>query len=646
MKIKIGVAYHKPAALLEDDIFVAVHAGKTMANEANKDGKPGAEESAWMRMFLKGDDSGVNISDQNRRYCENTVLFWLWQNQEQLENPDYLGLMHYRRQLMFNEDYFRVLDERKMKLGCFHFDDMYGDYAENAGLTRYYVEKLAARYPMIVFKPLRLKNGKSVYEEYQDYPFLDIKDLDTALAVLRKKYPEDAVTAEEYIHSDVMYGYNIFVMRKDYFDDYCRWLFDILQEVDRRMDYSAKSLAGMRTVSYLAERLYGIYITKILKRDKNAVKHLPAVMCDDKAVMPPPVPAFAENNTAIVLSADRGYLPYLGVTINSIIENSSAENNYDIVVLESDFTGEDKAELIMLAAGRSNVSIRFINVEARIKRLGKGLFFTFLHFSIATYYRFFISDIFCLYDKVLYLDCDLVVNRDVAELYTQNLDGYLAAACHDFGMIIQYRQAKDKSYWNEVLGLKDINDYFQAGVMLFNINEMKRFCLQEKLWDKLREVKKPRTVDQDILNAVCQGRVKYLDLAWNYTWNIDFAGMSDVVNFLPYCLFDEYERARKQPFIVHYASNNKPWYRGEGMLSAMFWKYARKTPFYERILYHDLPLSGNFGFIRDAIKLFRHKCRYIYYRLLSELCKNERYERKTAVLKEKIKKARRFLKSR
>lgn len=646
MKIKIGVACHKPAALLEDDVFMAIHAGKAAADKSNKDGLLGAGEAAWMQTFLTGDDSGVNISALNHRYCENTVLYWMWQNQDRLENPDYLGLMHYRRQLMFNEEFSASLNVRDMKLGCFHFDNMYGSYAENAGLTRPYIEKLAARYPVIVFKPLFLSGNKSVYDEYRDYPFLDIKDLDTALEVLKEKYPEDAETADNYIRSDVMYGYNIFVMRKDYFDAYCRWLFDILQEVDNRIDYSAKSLAGMRTLSYLAERLYGIYISKILKKDKSVVKHLPAVMCDDKAVMPPPVPAFAERNTAVVFSADRGYLPYLGAAIESVIENASAENNYDIVVLESDFSGDDKDELCSLAAGKENISIRFINVEARIKRLGKEMFYTFLHFSIATYYRFFIGDIFSLYDKVLYLDCDLVVNRDVAELYAQDMEGCPVAACRDLGMIIQYRKARDKSYWERVLGLKNINDYFQAGVMLFNVAEMKRFGLLEKLLDKLKEVKKPRTVDQDILNAVCQGRVKYLDPLWNYTWNIDYDGPDDAVKFLPYTLFGEYERARKAPFVVHFAGNNKPWRDSEARLAPVFWRYARNTPFYERIIYHDLPLGGNMGFVRDAVKLFRLRCRYIYYKTLGRFLRNAKYMRKTGVLKEKIKKARRFLKSR
>ncbi len=645
MKIKIGVAYHKPAALLEDDVFVAIHAGKAVVDASSKDGNLSTAENVWMHHCLIGDDTGNNISALNRRYCENTVLYWLWQNQEALGNPDYIGLMHYRRQLMFNEDFTKTLVGKEPKFGCYQFDSMYGTYAENMGLTGGYIEKLAQKYPVIVFKPLRLARGESVYKEFENYPFLEKKDLEIAFDVLKEKYPEDTEIAEKYLKSRVMYGYNIFLMRKDYFNDYCHWLFDILAEVDQRLDYANRSVAGQRSLAYLAERLYGIYITRLLTENKHVVKHLPAAICDDKAVLPPPLPVFRKNTAAIVFSADRGYLSYLGVAIASVIAHASADKNYDIMVLESDFDEEDKAQLLLQTEGLDNVSLRFVNVEARIKRHGQEMFYTTQHFSVATYYRFFISDIFCHYEKILYLDCDLVVNRDVFELYNLNIDGFLAAACRDFGMIIQYRKSRDKSYWDKVLGLKNINDYFQAGVMLFNVAEMRNFGLLEKLLLKLKEVKKPRTVDQDILNSVCAGRIKYLDAGWNYTWNIKLNNRLDAINYLPVCYFEEFEKAGKDLYIVHYAGYDKPWRQTKGLLASMFWKYARETSFYEEIFYQDIPLGGDFGFIRDAIKLSRHKLRYWYYKVLMKFSPKTKYVKKLAVLKEKIRKARRFIKN-
>lgn len=101
--IKILVGYHKPAVLLKDDILTPIHLGRALATEASKDGAMSQRDYQWMLDNMIGDDTGDNISKENRKYCELTALYWAWKNYDKLGNPDYIGFMHYRRHFILNE---------------------------------------------------------------------------------------------------------------------------------------------------------------------------------------------------------------------------------------------------------------------------------------------------------------------------------------------------------------------------------------------------------------------------------------------------------------------------------------------------------------------------------------------------------------
>ena len=94
--IRILVAYHKPAPLLPEGIFLPVHGGRALVHGDN-------EDTRWLKANTVGDDTGENISKENRRYNEMTVLYWAWKSYAQLGNPEYIGFMHYRRHFIFRE---------------------------------------------------------------------------------------------------------------------------------------------------------------------------------------------------------------------------------------------------------------------------------------------------------------------------------------------------------------------------------------------------------------------------------------------------------------------------------------------------------------------------------------------------------------
>ena len=99
--------------------------------------------------------------------------------------------------------------------------------------------------------------------------------------------------------------------------------------------------------------------------------------------------------------------------------------------------------------------------------------------------------------------------------------------------------------------------------------------------------KKWRMLDQDVLNTMFKNKVKYLPQNWNVLINWKYGNRSrmDLIKQAPVSLWEEYQEARKQPYIIHYAGAWKPWSDPCCDYAEIFWEYARKTAFYEGILY-------------------------------------------------------------
>ena len=114
MKTKILLVTHKPFKIPSGNAFVPILAGADVALTNNKDGKISKNDLEWLQTFCIFDNSGENISSKNRLYSECSAFYWAWKNFEQIGNPEYIGLMHYRRHFIFNEDYY--LNSKQSKL--------------------------------------------------------------------------------------------------------------------------------------------------------------------------------------------------------------------------------------------------------------------------------------------------------------------------------------------------------------------------------------------------------------------------------------------------------------------------------------------------------------------------------------------------
>ena len=134
--------------------------------------------------------------------------------------------------------------------------------------------------------------------------------------------------------------------------------------------------------------------------------------------------AFSQRAVPVVFAANNGFVPMFAVCLQSLLEHSSPQYNYDVVLLQSDVTAENRAVLLGMTAGYPNVSLRFFDAAPLVADYGLR---ANAHISVETYYRFLIQAVLPAYDKVLYLDCDLILCADAAELYQEELDGYMLA---------------------------------------------------------------------------------------------------------------------------------------------------------------------------------------------------------------------------
>lgn len=270
-----------------------------------------------------------------------------------------------------------------------------------------------------------------------------------------------------------------------------------------------------------------------------------------------------ENNLKeiipIFFAVDDNYTPFLAVALQSLVENSSDEYNYAIKILYTNISEENKSKILKYE--NKNIKIEFVDLNYYIQEVKEKLF-TRDYYTKTTYFRLFIANLYPQYTKALYLDSDIVLLGDVAKLYHQELGDNLVAAVPDD--IIQ-NEPIFQEYVEKVVGIADYRKYFNAGILVMNLDELRKFKFQEKFLYLLETIKFAVVQDQDYLNRICKGRTKVLDSGWNRMPVPNNKTKVEELN------------------IIHYNLNYKPWHYDNILYEEYFWKYAKETEFYEEI---------------------------------------------------------------
>lgn len=221
MDIKILIATHKKYWMPSDEVYMPIHVGR--------EGKD--------NLGYVGDNTGENISIKNPNYCELTGLYWAWKNLD----CEYIGLCHYRRYFAHKSKSSKLEDKKQ------------------AIFTRDDYERLLQQYDVILPKKRNyfIETVRSQYEHAHNK-----RDLDEIEKIIKMQYPSYIEAFEKVMNSRKLHIYNMFVMNKALFDEYCTWLFDILFTLEKRIDITNYDKYNARVFGFLSERLFNIWLEK------------------------------------------------------------------------------------------------------------------------------------------------------------------------------------------------------------------------------------------------------------------------------------------------------------------------------------------------------------------------------------------------
>ena len=291
---------------------------------------------------------------------------------------------------------------------------------------------------------------------------------------------------------------------------------------------------------------------------------------------------FDNNSVNVVYATNDNYAKYMTVSIKSLIEHTSDNKNYDIIILETDIKNDLKNAIQSMADDYKNISIRILNTEPIYNNEDTKNFFCHLYYSKEMYLRLFIPEILKDYEKAIYIDCDTIIQSDVAELFDEDITNFDIAAAKEFNSVPKTNDyPKVNYYFNSVLKIKDMNNYINSGVLVMNLPRLRNVNLPKKAFELLDRHKELLYPDQDLLNVICEGNIKIIHNDWNFIFAITPALLNNN-KFID--LATEWKHGLANPKLIHYITDVKPWDNPEMPYGDIWWKYAKKTPIYQILL--------------------------------------------------------------
>ena len=268
-----------------------------------------------------------------------------------------------------------------------------------------------------------------------------------------------------------------------------------------------------------------------------------------------------QTEIPVFFTIDDSYAPYLAVALCSAVQNASPARKYRAIVLHQDVSEENQKKLRALAT--ENFAVDLIPMQADLgaldDRMGNRLRCDY--FTLTIYFRLFIPAMFPQYDKGIYLDSDVVVNADLAELFDTDLGDCLLGACPDLSIADTPPLV---AYTENAVGIPR-GGYINSGVLLMDLQKLRALDLEGHFLSLLTTYHFDCIApDQDYINAICRGRIRYLDAAWNAMPN-------------------DQKPPLASPKLVHYNLFAKPWCYDNIQYEELFWHYAKDSGYLDAI---------------------------------------------------------------
>lgn len=291
---------------------------------------------------------------------------------------------------------------------------------------------------------------------------------------------------------------------------------------------------------------------------------------------------FQENNINIVYASDDKYAMIMAVSMESLFENNIGDPCLEVFIIESDISLTNKEKLKQIALSH-NRNLNFVTIESINNIVGTKVFAQ--RWNPIVFARLYCPTLFPALDRILYLDCDTVINDNIFSIWNEDITGYSCAAVQE---PISYGHKKN-------LGLNKNDLYFNSGVMLIDLKKWRYDHTERKFsfFIKSRNGKIPY-VDQGVINAVINNEIKILPVINNMsTQNYEY-GYSDYQAYRGDRIIykeEEIEEGLNNPTIIHFTSSFKtlrPWIKNSNHPKVEIWeKYRTVTPWKDTELWRD-----------------------------------------------------------
>ena len=471
--IKILIACHKPSELPKNDLLLPIQVG---AANAKAD------------LGLQRDDDGEdNISAKNSGYCELTAIYWAWKNLD----ADYYGLFHYRRFYSFADEKLPEANDGTMMVCAkilspkvFH---KYGLDDENK------MRSMIEPYDLIVHNARSVRGlptpvgttGNTVYKHYKlhDGTIIKISDIDQMMDIIKRKYPKIYPYIKDYLNGTTYLGYNMFIMKKKFFNAMCDFEFNILRETEKFIDPDLpnRSINSNRIYGYLAEILTSAYIYYIEQSNPQLkINHLQMVQAFKTKPIEPLNPI--KNRTPIAINFTEGTVDqsyYLYTTINQLTKVQSAPQ--DIILIHKGDNIPKVIRKLIQDLTSNKTSIRFIDFSDYLDQLSE------LHNKpINIELGLAIPQLLPHYNKVVLLDWNTWVRSDLSELANIDLGEYEFAAAQNvldydmFGINSEHRVSIASNLNSTYRINLQPHSIFSTAVMVLNIPKLAKSITENK----------------------------------------------------------------------------------------------------------------------------------------------------------------------
>lgn len=555
LSVKILVTYKDRHKIIKSDIITPIQTGRAIADEIFED--------------MIGDDTGDNISERNHKYNELSAQYWAWKNYDKLGNPEYIGFMHYRRHFIFDDTNLDELPKSYLNQCEFDYaDDKYLKHISDENIIKS-LRQNDCIVPTVF--DVQTLNKKNVREQFGNVPEQKVEHFDTMVTIAKVLRPEYTKEIQEFITGSKQYICNMFVLPKKIFFEYCEFCFPILFEVERQIEIDETNHFSSRVLGYFGEMLFSIFMLKKLKNNQLRIKESDVSILKNTYYEEELNPAFSTCKNVIAMGCSNLYAPYLAVYLKSIYDHSVSNEQYDIVIFETDISKIAKQKLLEMERPK-NISLRFHNVEYLFSKYQLPV--SAVNFARQCYYRLACGIIFKNYKKVLYTDIDLVVNFNINDLFKINLNENPIACSEEISLMSDVALAYQKEYLKENFGQDII--YYNTGVMIIDVEKFNQTATFESLIEQ-STAKTYRWQEQCVINKVFAGKITPLDSEYNFE-------IYDFIynNFHP--TYIKYMKGVNKAKIYHFLAMRKVWFYPETLKGNIWWQYARQTPFYEEIL--------------------------------------------------------------